>query len=220
MSAPKWCIGRLLPVLAVTLALAGAGCEATKEQLGLTKQAPDEFTVVTKAPLVIPPDFTLRPPQPGARRPQEPAPSTTARAAIVGTANNPKTSQETAATSARNALAAASAAPANGAGTDGTISTAPVGDGEVALLHKAGAQNSDSSIREVVNRETTQLAEKESSFADRLIFWQKKQPFGSTLDAQKEAQRLRQAAAAGAAANEGETPVIRQRKRGWLEGIF
>ena len=37
---------------------------------GLTKKSPDEFAVTTKAPLVIPPDFNLRPPMPGARAAQ------------------------------------------------------------------------------------------------------------------------------------------------------
>ncbi|MGH7063561.1 MAG: DUF3035 domain-containing protein, partial [Stellaceae bacterium] len=32
---------------------------------------PDEFAVESRAPLTIPPDFDLRPPEPGAARPQE-----------------------------------------------------------------------------------------------------------------------------------------------------
>ena len=68
------------------LALAGllAGCGGVRQQLGLVRNAPDEFTVVRKAPLVIPPDFNLRPPQPGAVGLQEPDSSTRAQAALVG----------------------------------------------------------------------------------------------------------------------------------------
>ena len=43
-----------------------AGCESLRDAAGLTKKSPDEFAVTTKAPLVIPPDFNLRPPLPGA----------------------------------------------------------------------------------------------------------------------------------------------------------
>src|SRR5579872_4700062 len=43
-----------------------AGCDSLREAAGLTKQSPDEFAVVTKAPLIIPPDFNLHPPTPGA----------------------------------------------------------------------------------------------------------------------------------------------------------
>jgi hypothetical protein len=31
-----------------------------QEDLGLVKKAPDEFAVVTRAPLSVPPDYTLR----------------------------------------------------------------------------------------------------------------------------------------------------------------
>ena len=46
--------------------LALSGCSDAKEQLGLTRSAPDEFAVVKRAPLAMPPDYTLRPPRPGA----------------------------------------------------------------------------------------------------------------------------------------------------------
>ena len=55
----------------VTLAATLTACGVFEEQLGLNKQAPDEFRVVARAPLTLPPDFTLRPPEPGVARPQE-----------------------------------------------------------------------------------------------------------------------------------------------------
>jgi hypothetical protein len=45
--------------------LAGCGGSA------LDRNRPDEFAVARQAPLVIPPDFALNPPQPGAPRPQD-----------------------------------------------------------------------------------------------------------------------------------------------------
>jgi hypothetical protein len=45
------------------------GC-STLGNIG-NRQAPDEFEVVSERPLVVPPDFTLRPPKPGAPRPQD-----------------------------------------------------------------------------------------------------------------------------------------------------
>ena len=50
-------------------ALAVSGCSSMRDAAGLTKRSPDEFAVSTKAPLVIPPDFNLRPPMPGAPMP-------------------------------------------------------------------------------------------------------------------------------------------------------
>jgi hypothetical protein len=37
----------------------------------MDRAGPDEFAVESRAPLLIPPDFNLRPPQPGATRPNE-----------------------------------------------------------------------------------------------------------------------------------------------------
>lgn len=50
--------------------------------MGLAPTAPDEFAVESRAPLTIPPDFDLRPPQPGAARPQEVAAADKAKKAI------------------------------------------------------------------------------------------------------------------------------------------
>ena len=61
-----------------------AGCQSTRQALGLVKVVPDEFLVVTKAPLVVPPDYSLRPPSPGEPRPQELQPESQARGALLG----------------------------------------------------------------------------------------------------------------------------------------
>jgi hypothetical protein len=67
------------------VAVAGlAGCQATSNALGFSKVTPDEFRVVSKAPLVLPPDYALRPPAPGEPRPQELQPESAAREAILG----------------------------------------------------------------------------------------------------------------------------------------
>src|SRR6202012_70552 len=61
-----------------------AGCQTTAKALGMTKVVPDEFGVVTKAPLTVPPDYSLRPPTPGEPRPQELQPESAARVALLG----------------------------------------------------------------------------------------------------------------------------------------
>src|SRR5271169_5819192 len=48
-----------------------AGCSDLKQMVGIDETMPDEFAVESRAPLTIPPDFNLRPPEPGASRPQE-----------------------------------------------------------------------------------------------------------------------------------------------------
>lgn len=130
---------RLAAAAAVCLVL--PGCSGLAKALGLTKSSPDEFAIVTKAPLVIPPDFSLRPPRPGAKRPQDVATSQTAAALLFTDYSD---SGEQAERQSR---------------------------GEQALLSKAGALQADASIRRVLEAETTMLARKDRSFADQILFW-------------------------------------------------
>lgn len=72
-----------LAALAVACATV-SGCGGFSQAIGVEKVAPDEFRVVTRAPLVMPPDYALRPPRPGDPRPQELRPDGQARAAVFG----------------------------------------------------------------------------------------------------------------------------------------
>jgi hypothetical protein len=60
-----------LGTLCLALAPLIAACTDFKKAVGLEPTLPDEFAVESRAPLTIPPDFELRPPQPGASRPQD-----------------------------------------------------------------------------------------------------------------------------------------------------
>src|ERR1700749_1505982 len=53
------------------LLLGGCSGDSLSRTFGLTRDAPDEYTVTTRAPLSMPPDYSLRPPRPGEARPQE-----------------------------------------------------------------------------------------------------------------------------------------------------
>jgi hypothetical protein len=72
----------LMAVLAA--ATAASGCASVSRAIGATKTSPDEFRVVTQAPLTLPPDYNLRPPRPGEPRPSEIEPSQQARSALFG----------------------------------------------------------------------------------------------------------------------------------------
>jgi hypothetical protein len=58
-----------------------SGCGAGRS---LDRARPDEFAVARQAPLVIPPDFALVPPQPGAARPQDTAANAQTLDALFG----------------------------------------------------------------------------------------------------------------------------------------
>jgi hypothetical protein len=135
---------RVIAATAVVLA-AGAGlsgCQSASRALGLQRVTPDEFRVVAKAPLTLPPDYALRPPIPGEPRPQELQPESAAREALLGRRASENRSE-----------------------------------GERLLANKAGADRADPLIRYVVDDEYGDLAYKEKSFADRVMFWRKDQAY-------------------------------------------
>lgn len=80
----------------IALALAGlaaTGCSSLSQALGGGKNPPDEFAIVTKAPLTVPPDYALKPPRPGETRPQEFTPSERAQQLLVGDTTSQPPSQ-------------------------------------------------------------------------------------------------------------------------------
>lgn len=68
----------------IAAASAASGCGSLQRAVGGTKVSPDEFRVVSQAPLTLPPDYSLRPPRPGEPRPQELQPTQEARASLFG----------------------------------------------------------------------------------------------------------------------------------------
>jgi len=65
------------------LALSACSTDKIEHTIGLVRDAPDEFTVTTRAPLAMPPDWQLTPPRPGASRPQELSAQQAAEAALA-----------------------------------------------------------------------------------------------------------------------------------------
>ncbi|ADM08617.1 hypothetical protein PB2503_02702 [Parvularcula bermudensis HTCC2503] len=74
-------------VLLSGAALALAACGSNRGVLGGGKSSPDEFAIVTKAPLTVPPDFALRPPKPGETRPEALSTSERTRQLLIGDVN-------------------------------------------------------------------------------------------------------------------------------------
>jgi len=179
-------------------ALSGCGGQV-RQALGMTKHSPDEFQVVAHAPLTLPPDYNLRPPEPGAPRPQEGTAAEQAQTALY--ANNGGT------------------APPIGGGSD-TSNEAAQSAGEVALLQSAGASGIDPGIRAQIDTETAAQIERDQTLISRLVFWRTAEPYGTVVDPVAESKRLQENQALGKPVTEGETPIITRRKKGVLEGIF
>ena len=182
--------------LSVAVILGLSACSGVKTKLGLTKQSPDEFKVVSQAPLSLPPNFSLRPPQPGIPRPQEGTTSQQAKNAIFQL-DQPE------------------------AGTlEAKIQSDDRSVGELSLLKAAGAGQSDPNIRRILDAETMRINSESDHFLEALVFWQDPAAPGEIVDATEEAKRLRENAALGKAVTEGETPTIERKRKAFLEGLF
>ncbi|HVZ00870.1 MAG TPA: DUF3035 domain-containing protein [Dongiaceae bacterium] len=181
-----------------------AGCDSTKEMLGLTKRSPDEFQVVSRAPLSMPPDYSLRPPTPGAPRPQEGTVQDQAKNIVTGySGRNTGTLQP-------------DQIPSIGEGESQTAESA----GESAFLQSAGLSGVDPNIRKLVDQETAADEESSKSVLDSLIFWRKPEPYGTVVDPAAEQKRLQENQALGQPVDTGNTPIIERKQKGLLEGLF
>lgn len=181
-----------LAILTVALAISGCG-NSFRESLGLNRTAPDEFQVMAHAPLSMPPDINLKPPAPGAPRPQEPATRDQAQSIVVG---------------------ASTGEPAP------MIDLTGRSNGEAALLTTAGAVDVDPNIRQIVEEETASQVERDRTVVSRLVFWREQEPYGSVVDPVGESQRIQDNIEQGKPMTEGDTPIITRKKKGLLEGIF
>jgi hypothetical protein len=189
------------PLALALLGLGLAGCQNTKEMLGLTKRSPDEFQVVSRAPLSMPPDFSLRPPTPGAPRPQEGTVQDQAKAIVTGYPSR---------------TLAPDQIPSIGEGEQTTAESS----GESAFLQSAGLSGVDPNIRKLVDQETASDEESSKTVLDDLIFWRKSEPYGTVVDPQAETKRLQENQALGQPVDTGDTPIIERKQKGLLEGLF
>lgn len=173
-----------LPLITLGLLTLG-GCSNTaeqmKEQFNFSKKPPDEFAVVKRAPLEMPPSFDVVPPRPGAPRPQEQATDQLARDAILGE-------------DARRSLAKQTG----------------VTEGEAVLLQKTGAANATPAIRAQVDKETAEIIKDETPGIDtlkKMVGQKPSEPDIEVVDPVAEANRIKQNKAQGKPANAGETAI-------------
>jgi DUF3035 family protein len=154
----------IMLALLATAGLALGGCDSIREASGQGKQSPDEFAVVTKAPLVIPPDFNLKPPAPGTAPTNQIEPTQAAQQALFSTADQ--------------ATVAASLPPTMSAG-------------ERYFLAAAGVQNADPQIRQQLASDVRGMRAGDDSFASSVLFWKgpTPPPGGTAVDADAEARR-------------------------------
>ncbi|MEC9346922.1 MAG: DUF3035 domain-containing protein [Pseudomonadota bacterium] len=145
---PTRTVARLAPVMLIALLL--GGCESAKNALGINKTSPDESRVSVYSPLVVPPDFQLRPPGSGGVE-------------VQGTRNTARQ-----VTSVAIGPDGRIVTTVSGGGGPENSST-----GELAVLRQAGALSPPEGIRELAVAQEESLRRLNQLLTDLILFGEK-----------------------------------------------
>ncbi|MBM3616990.1 MAG: DUF3035 domain-containing protein [Alphaproteobacteria bacterium] len=190
------------------IGLAACTGNDVRQSLGMKRNQPDEFQVVSRPALSVPPVYYLRPPS-----------------------EEPVSSGVTAAEQAQSLVFTGESVPyvAPGASdpnyqaetatpivSESTLRTA----GDESFLRNAKAANANDDIRKVLNEENKPFIEaekQEKDFIDKLRPDAQGEP---VVDAAKERERIQTNKAEGKPVNEGEVAVQEPKQESTLERLF
>ncbi len=196
----------MLMVALMGVMLAACSQTEVKETLGLTREAPDEFKVVSRPPLSVPKEFFLTPPAPGAERAFGLSADERARDLVTGG----RSGESGLSIEERENALADSAAP--------IVNTSPLASpAEEGFLKRAGTPNADPAIRETLAKERAVTAREEPDMIDRLRGDGAGDP---VVDAGKEKERLHKNKQKNKPVTAGEVPVKDPKEKSTLERIF
>jgi hypothetical protein len=167
-----------------------------KRAMGLKKHTPDEFMVLSRPPLTVPPDFGLPPPEDSDVRPQS------------------QVRDEAKKVLFNDSQAAGAAKPAP---------RKDLSRGEAGLLDAAGTADADPNVRAELNAET-QAAQtpppEEQGWFDSLVSPLRPKKKDPLVDIDKEEDRLGKNKEEGKAPNEGDVPVVDKKNKGIINEML
>jgi hypothetical protein len=203
-------IGTLL----VCAGLMGCGSAADmRDKLGLNREGPDEYRVVPRPPLSVPPEFNLRPPGQASEYVSGMPAQTRAHAQVLGgdAAAAPDASAQPAAGS--NPFASTGVAAAVAPVTSGPLPSSS----DSQFLANAGAGKTDPQIRQKLLDDQMNGT---GGVKDPNYLFGGKTQSDSVVDAAKEADRLKQDKQENKPPTAGDTPVVVPEDKGILGTIF
>lgn len=177
-----------------------------RETLGLNKDAPDEFRVVSRPPLSVPPEFHLRPPAPGEAPIGAPAAETVGRSLVLEDDGSDMTTRILQKPSVETAV-------------DPVNSGSLASTGEANLLSKAGTADADPTIRSQLHQDEKEAPEVEEEVTP-LESWMGVKPSDPVVDPKAEAERIRENKDAGKPVNEGDVKTVDPKKDSVIDKIF
>ena len=189
----------LIVTLVLTLAACGGNKSSVRSALGINKSAPDEFKVVSRPPLSVPPEFRLRPPQPGAK-PRGVATSEQQAESLLKTGDFDLN---------RNYDDLDNFMPEAETTVTPVVSGSLGSAADAAFLNNAGADMADDAIRDKLRQEVqTPTKETESDFA--IHRWLGKSGEEEVVDPKAESERIRENIEDGKPVNEGDVKTIEE----------
>ncbi|WP_417517098.1 DUF3035 domain-containing protein [Minwuia sp.] len=141
------CVSRLAAVAGLGIVL--VGCDSARDILGLSKTSPDESRVTVFSPLVVPPDFSLRPPGPGG----------VDRAGVPQVPRRPRS----------GAVITADGRVVGGITGEESIPE-DASPGELALLRQAGALTPPKGVRGLAAQQETAVTRLNSLLTELILF--------------------------------------------------
>ena len=166
--------------------LALSGCSDVRSTLGLERSSPDEFSVVTRAPLSLPPRYDLRPPRAGEPRPQEQTTKQQAEQTLFGRADvgvGGSVQQQQGMTA---------------------VTVRPYSNAEQGFLAKAGATTANPNIRAVLDKETAKKPDADKGVIETLEDFSAVKKADPLVDPAAESKRIRSNQKAGESVTKGD----------------
>jgi len=202
------CTTRRTALALVSLAALSACGNDVKETLGINKRAPEEFKVVSRPPLSVPPEFSLNPPISGTDAQEFTSASKNAKSLVFGDEDG---EEITAQTVLRTGTADTAVTPV-------AVSTLGSSTAESQFLQNAGADTANTNVRQEIYRENREKERDEDSILHTLTtIPERSEPI---VKAKDEAERLKTNQEEGKPVTEGQTPETQGRDTGILGRIF
>ena len=196
-------------ILLIVMCVSVIGCQGNvRENLGLRKQAPNEFKVISNPPLSVPPEFFVRPPS------QAQFSDSVVDKSAKDVVFEPASSDFSFDVSAVN-------------GELG-VSYDDLSEGEKSFLSLIGASEANPNIKQLLNeeeaRELDVMAQEDGKIFSKFTSFTKKlrgdEEGDSLVNANKERERIITNKQEGKSVLNGDTPVVEPTNKGVLGRIF